>query len=587
MKYYIPTSTSNFNCLLADESISPCGFYEKRDYGYRTFVKVPLNRSETLLPLFDSFPIFELPDDVPGFPLVLKIDSASIDKSELRQEEHEGEIISYIDKTIYFNPFDIQFIFRNQKEMIETKNAALRSIETKLLSCYNRNKAFTTSSNETANAKFDNPEKIANNDQKEIDQDLLRRDSRKNRLKGALWGYVIGGNLSRKEKSYAELRKFLEKMRDSLSAQIGGTIPTDEDSTSSLQSDINRILEKEQEPVIKKYFRPWGEEQGAAFEIYDSCPPERPEYKSTIIKLAGAYQLGSFAGTSIADVNSYIDKAIKEIDLKIYPPNLVDVSKIPSVSNEQRIKATADKDRLAAFILNQTLANFPHLFVDDKPSYIIEIAKRLEKPCSEHWPTVEQFLKMLYESLNGTSSLKLDEAPNDVMRSFALFCKKGNRDSLEDLENTFFSNGILELSFAYALWGAVYGYSAMPKTVIDTAVNSYGHEYSKEVIQRIYREIASNPLCGAKQDSWIEEAEQLLDLYKMELAELDEKSSRLAKRNNLEKFSFENILKKCASLDDFEKEVNATWKKSGKGKEIRTALQQTIANMRKYDDTQR
>ena len=171
MKYYIPTSTSNFNCLLADESISPCGFYEKRDYGYRTFVKVPLNRSETLLPLFDSCPIFELPDDVPGFPLVLKIDSASIDKSELRQEKHEGEIISYIDKTIYFNPFDIQFIFRNQKEMVETKNAALRSIETKLLSCYNRNKAFTTSSNETTNAKFDNPEKNVNNDQKEIDPD--------------------------------------------------------------------------------------------------------------------------------------------------------------------------------------------------------------------------------------------------------------------------------------------------------------------------------------------------------------------------------------------------------------------------------
>lgn len=588
MKYYIPTSTSNFNCLLADESISPCGFYEKRDYGYRTFVKVPLNRSETLLPLFDSCPIFELPDDVPGFPLVLKIDSASIDKSELRQEEHEGEIISYIDKTIYFNPFDIQFIFRNQKEMIETKNAALRSIETKLLSCYNCNKAFTTSSNETTNAMFDNPEKIANNDQKEIDQDLLRRDSRKNRLKGALWGYVIGGNLSRKEKSYAELRKLLEKMRDSLSAQIGGTIPADENSTSSLQGDINRILEKEQEPVIKEFFRPWGEEKrGAAFEAYASCPPEHPEYKSAITKMAGAYQLGSFAGTSIADVNSYIDKAIKEIDLKIYPPNLVDVSKIPSVSNEQRINVTADKDRLAAFILNQTLANFPHLFVDDKPSYIIEIAKRLEKPCSEHWPTVEQFLKMLYESLIGTSSLKLDEAPNDVMRSFALFCKKGNRDSLEDLENTFFSNGILELSFAYALWGAVYGYSAMPKTVIDTAVNSYGHEYSKEVIQRIYREIASNPLCGAKQDSWIERADQLQDYYKMAFAEFDEKSSRLAKRNNLEKFSFENILKKCASLDDFEKEVNATWKKSGNGKRIRAGLQETIANMRKCDDTQR
>jgi len=194
---------------------------------------------------------------------------------------------------------------------------------------------------------------------------------------------------------------------------------------------------------------------------------------------------------------------------------------------------------------------------------------------------------MLYESLIGTSSLKLDEAPNDVMRSFALFCKKGNRDSLEGLENTFFSNGILELSFAYALWGAVYGYSAMPKTVIDTAVNSYGHEYSKEVIQRIYREIASNPLCGAKQDSWIEIASQLQGYYNLAFKEHDEKSTRLAKRNNLEKFPFENILEKCASLDDFEKEVDKTWKKSGNGKIIRTGFQEYIAKMRECDDTQR
>ena len=170
------------------------------------------------------------------------------------------------------------------------------------------------------------------------------------------------------------------------------------------------------------------------------------------------------------------------------------------------------------------------------------------------------------------------------MTSFALFCKKGNRDSLEGLENTFFSNGILELSFAYALWGAVYGYSAMPKTVIDTAVNSYGHEYSKEVIQRIYGEIASNPLCGAKQDSWIE---ILRGFYEGAIAEHDEKSTRLAKRNNLEKFSFENILKKCASLDDFEKAVDKTWKKSGNGKIIHAGFQETIANMRKCDDTQR
>ena len=73
----------------------------------------------------------------------------------------------------------------------------------------------------------------------------------------------------------------------------------------------------------------------------------------------------------------------------------------------------------------------------------------------------------------------------------------------------------------------------------------------------------------------------------MAFKEHDEKSTRLAKRNNLEKFPFENILEKCASLDDFEKEVDKTWKKSGNGKIIRTGFQEYIAKMRECDDTQR
>ena len=256
MKYYIPTSTSNFNCLLADESISPCGFYQKRAFGYRSFTKVPLNDNEALLPLFDSCPVFELPDDIPGFPLVLEIDSDLLDESGLKQGDCENGVAFY-SKTLHFNPFNVRFVFRNQKEQIETANAAQRSIETKLLSWYRNAFVSIDSLDKKSAPEFDNLEDFADSSQEGVKQEMLNGDARKNRLKGVLWGYVIGANLSRKEKPYAELRKLLERMRNSLSAQVGGANSTGDDSTMGLHSRVNRILEKAQAAAIKEYFKPW------------------------------------------------------------------------------------------------------------------------------------------------------------------------------------------------------------------------------------------------------------------------------------------------------------------------------------------
>lgn len=606
MKYYIPTSTSNFNCLLADESISPCGFYQKRSFGYRSFAKVPLNNNEVLLPLFNSCPIFELPDDAPGFPLVLEIDSDLLDKSELEQGRCENDVVFY-DKTLYFNPLNVRFVFRNQKEQIETANAAQRSIETKLLSWYRNTFVSIDSLDKKSTLEFDNLEDFADSSQEGVKQEMLDGDARKNRLRGVLWGYVIGTNLSRKERPYAELRKLLEKMRNSLSAQVGGANSTGDDSTMGLRSSVNRILEKARDAAIKEYFKPWGEGSDIAFkQMYDSCPSERPEIKSAVVKAVGVFQIGPFEGSTIADVNSYIDGTIKEITRTIYPPKLISFDGIPYVNGNQfislpadetrstverdkdytddNVDASADERRIAAYILNATLAKHAHLFIEDKPSYVYEIARGLGGKCSEQdGPALEQFLRVLHDDLRGAAPLKLDEAPNETMKSFAIFCKKGNMDSLEDLECVLLSNDILDLSFAYALWGAVYGYSAMPKTVIDVTLSGYPKEYAEEAMRRIYEEISDKPHREMKLDPWNEEAGQLLSFYGGWLAELDTESSRIGNRPK-KNWPIEKILKKCESLDDLENQVDKTWKKRS---DIHGALIEFIHSQRSSHDTQR
>ena len=603
MKYYIPTSTSNFNCLLADESISPCGFYQKRSFGYRSFAKVPPNDNEAHLPLFVSRPVFELPDDTPGFPLVLEINSSLINESELRQGSCEGGTFFYIDKTLYFNPFNVRFIFRNQRERIETVNAAQRSIETKLLSWYQGSFASIDSIAERTSPKFSSLEDFKDDSREEIKQELLSSDARKNRIKGILWGYTIGANLSRKESAYADLRKHLEEMRSALSAQAGETESADKDSIANLRSGINRILVKSQEAIIKEYCKAWEEPDVAFRQMYASCPSDRPEIKSTVMKAAGVFQIGPFAGSTIADVNSYIDGTIKEITRTIYPPKLIAFDGIPSVNGNQfislpadesrptvergkdytddNVDASADERRIAAYILNATLAKHAHLFIEDKPSYVYEIARGLGGKRSEQdGPALEQFLRMLYDNLKGAAPLKLDEAPNETMKSFAIFCKKGSMDSLEDLECVLLSNGILDLSFAYALWGAVYGYSAMPKTVIDATLSSYPKGYAEEAMRRIYEEISDKPHCETKTNPWREQKELILgewpDLYEIR----DTEDSRTASRPK-KNWPIEKILKKCNSIDDWKNQVGKTWKKKS------DIYLEFINGQRKFNDTQR
>lgn len=605
MKYYIPTSTSNFNCLLADESISPCGFYQKRSFGYRSFVKVPLNDNEAHLPLFVSCPVFELPDDTPGFPLVLEIDGSLINESELRQGSCEGNTIFYTDKTLYFNPFNVRFIFRNQRERIETVNAAQRSIETKLLSWYQGSFASIDSIAERTNLKSSSLEGFKE-DREEIKQELLSSDARKNRIKGILWGYTIGANLSRKESAYADLRKHLEEMRGALSAQVGETKSADKDSMANLRSGINRILAKSQEAIIKEYFKAWEEPDYMFRQMYASCPSNRSEIKSKVMEEAGVFQIGPFAGSTIADVNSYIDETIKEITRTIYPPKLIAFDGTPSVSDNQfislpagetrstvergkdstgdNVDVSADERRIAAYILNATLAKHAHLFIEDKPSYVYEIARGLGGKCSEQdGPALEQFLRMLYDNLKGATPLKLDEAPNETMKSFAIFCKKGSMDSLEDLECVLLLNGILDLSFAHALWGAVYGYSAMPKTVIDATLSGYPKEYAEEAMRHIYEEVSDKPHCETKTNPWRGQKEQIIEAWPDLYEELDTEDSRMSSRpkNN---WGIEKILEKCNSIDDWEKQVGKTWKKKS---DIYQAHIEFINGQRKFNDTQR
>ena len=73
-KFYISTSTLNFNNILSSESISPKAFYEKRGFGYSRWETIPENPYKNAIVLYDNLCFFERPEsDIEDHPLVVEV----------------------------------------------------------------------------------------------------------------------------------------------------------------------------------------------------------------------------------------------------------------------------------------------------------------------------------------------------------------------------------------------------------------------------------------------------------------------------------------------------------------------------------
>ena len=132
MKYYIPTSSLNFNNILSTESISPKSFYERRGFGYSRWFSVEENSIEHLTLLYDKPHMFERPQsDIEDHPMLIEID---VDD----EFPKVADGVFYTDRTIYLNPWQTKFIFFAEKDKTTALSLSDSSLETKLVRLYQR-----------------------------------------------------------------------------------------------------------------------------------------------------------------------------------------------------------------------------------------------------------------------------------------------------------------------------------------------------------------------------------------------------------------------------------------------------------------
>lgn len=188
---YIPTTTLNFNNILSSESISPKSFYERREFGYKRWTPTEENNNDNAIFLYDDLPIFERPNNgLEDHPLTVQV---AIDENQVKKI---GEGVYYSTKTIYLDPWHTRFIFQTESDKRTTLSMSDASSETKLLRLY-RNLMDTR--------KGKKKYAIPANFNTVLNEEEISHDFTLNRIKGLLYGYYIGANMSLRKEDVKEI----------------------------------------------------------------------------------------------------------------------------------------------------------------------------------------------------------------------------------------------------------------------------------------------------------------------------------------------------------------------------------------------
>ena len=181
-KYYIPTTTLNFNNILASESISPKAFYALRGFGYPSWKSIPENYVDNAIILYERPFNFTRPEsDFEDHPMLIEIFTDE-------QFPSVGPEVVYCDHTICLPIGGTRFIFFSEQDKQVTLSRSEHSIETKYYKWVWEEYVVVK--------HFPDVEKRTIQLDIELNQKAIGKDYLINKMKGLLYGFFIGKVLS-------------------------------------------------------------------------------------------------------------------------------------------------------------------------------------------------------------------------------------------------------------------------------------------------------------------------------------------------------------------------------------------------------
>ena len=211
MKLYIPTTTLNFDNILSSESISPKAFYEKRGFGYKTWETVDENNLENGIVLYKQPFSFTRPDNgFDDYPMLVEMEVNQNECDRFVKCEDWGYIVNH---TLYLTPVTSRFIFFSSEHENITISKAKINPEVKSLALYVKRfdvKTFPKMQRQ-----------IEVEDVETVNTEAMKSDFHLNKMKGFMYGYIIGRIRSLSKDDVDDLQCFYDLGKRSASRISG------------------------------------------------------------------------------------------------------------------------------------------------------------------------------------------------------------------------------------------------------------------------------------------------------------------------------------------------------------------------------
>lgn len=387
--------------------------------------------------------------------------------------------VFYTDRTIYLNPWQTKFIFFSENDKKTALSLSDSSLETKLVRLYQRKIDVKQFEGTYPKIQFKNLIPVENMDS------LIEEDYVLNKMKGLLYGYYIGANLS----STKELVQKLDTLREILNIFSSVLSSLDKIPTNAQSYRLNELFYylDSQQPIFADIEEVVGDKQivEKIFSVF-----KRYGYVFTSIdrpKLIYGLKDDIEDNLSLKWVNREIaqTKALMKSSKNKLDPNMAEiiVSLKDKVTAPKVIKDHVMSDLFVCWV-NDVLCSksFNGKINSIKEKLSDEITMSARNIIAEKWESspIRTYLNQLRRHVRGEEFNQSWD--NGVLSSMSAVLIKG--DEWEQLLNFMQSKGMYDYRIAFALYGVLNGFANMTRDFTDLLLTTESSYLSK-----VYREM--------------------------------------------------------------------------------------------------
>lgn len=390
-------------------------------------------------------------------------------------------------------------------DLTTTLSKAEPSIESKLLPLYKGQICVISNDIETFEWF-----PIDCDDLPDYDNHAVSFDIALNKLKGMLYGYLLGANESSSQ-DVVTLKRNVKELHNSLAAIVaspsGRATEYQQQQLDNLYSGINRILYKLSgiesrinEIIAQKtevYNTPHFVDILKGEGFYQEWFRRQVSRMNIKYRQINPFYLSHQSENKVEELDRYIDdieNVIQTYDVK----TKVEISQLPIIRNHRIVEIPEQKSSLALLfdeymdeIWNGTE------FLSSRYEFAKVGGKFFREQSGDKWENspARAYINSLLKNLNEYTEFDLNSTDSDILKSFAAFCQKGEAD-IDKLRDYLISNGIGDFRIAFALWGLVFGFAEMPKTLTNELYKSRDNQYLSECYKYIHKQLHSIELEG-------------------------------------------------------------------------------------------